>query len=84
MTEGMFFFLGAQALIVLAGVLGSHINTRTQIAELRGMLTQIALSLESMKGDHKSLGDKVDGISRHVALIEGMELEKSRQQGVGG
>lgn len=72
-------FLVGQALVILAGVLGSHISTRTQIAELRGMVTQLQISLEGLKGDHGTLSDKVDGVSRHVATIEGMEMERARR-----
>lgn len=77
MTEGMIMFLGGQALLVLAAVLGSHITTRTQIAELRGMLTQIQLSISGLKNDHKDLSTTVHGISRHVAIIEGMEAARA-------
>jgi hypothetical protein len=78
MTENMVMFLVAQGLVILAGVLGSHISTRTQIAELRGMLTQSLIQVEGLKTDHANLGEKVDGISRHVAHIEGMEEARGR------
>ncbi|MHC4431656.1 MAG: hypothetical protein ACYTBS_07440 [Planctomycetota bacterium] len=80
----MILFLVGQALVILAGVLGSHVSTRTSIAEVRGMLTQLQISVTGLREDHSQLKDKVDGISRHVAIIEGMEMEKSKHKGVAG
>lgn len=82
MTESLVLFLVGQALVILAGLLTSHVSTQTKIAELRGMMTQLQLSMQAVHGDHSTLKDKVDGISRHVAIIEGMEMEKSKHQGV--
>lgn len=81
MSEGIVLFLVGQALVILAGVLTSHVSTKTAIAELRGMMTQLQLSVQGLREDHGSLKDKVDGISRHVAIIEGMEMEKAKSQG---
>lgn len=78
MTETMVIFLVGQGLAILAGLLASHISTRTQIAEIRGMLMQSLTQVEGLKRDHRNLGDKVDGISRHVAHIEGMEEARGR------
>lgn len=85
MTEAesawLMFTIG-QAVLVLGAVVASHMKTKVAIAELSTLLeTQFDAvhgDIATLKADHKSLRDKVDGISRHVALIEGMEMEKKR------
>ena len=78
MSESMMLFLFAQAITILAGILGSHVSTKTQIAELRGMVTQLQITATGLRNDHVGLSEKVDGISRHVAHIEGMEEARLR------
>lgn len=69
----MILFLIGQALVILVGVIGAHVRSTNQIAELRGMVIQLQITATGLTSDHKALQEKVDGISRHVAHIEGME-----------
>lgn len=71
-------FLAAQLIVILLGLFGSHSKLTEKIAELRGMVIQLQLSTASLKSDHTGLVEKVDGISRHVAHIEGMEEARVR------
>lgn len=71
-------FLVAQLVVILLGLFGSHTKLTEKIAELRGMVIQLQLSTQSLKGEHSGLSEKVDGISRHVAHIEGMEEARLR------
>jgi hypothetical protein len=71
-------FLVAQLVVILMGLFGSHTKLTEKIAELRGMVIQLQLSTQSLKADHGNLQEKVDGISRHVAHIEGMEEARIR------
>jgi hypothetical protein len=76
-------FLAGQLIVVLLAVLSSHVKLATQMAELRGMVIQLQLTASSLKGDHSDLSNKVDGISRHVAQIEGMEMARSQSRSGG-
>jgi hypothetical protein len=88
-SSGWLMFIIGQAVLVVGAVVASHMRTKVAIAEL-GTLLEVKFSgvdgrfdnvsgeINTLKSDHKSLREKVDGISRHVALIEGMEMEKKR------
>lgn len=82
MSEGLMIFLGAQTLSVIGSVFIAYMKTHVAIAELKTQNNALTVLIDGLKSDHKSLQDKVDGISRHVALIEGMEMEKAKQQGM--
>ena len=71
-------FLAGQLIVILLGLFGSHSKLTEKIAELRGMVMQLQLSTGSMQNDHKALAEKVDGVSRHVSHIEGMEEARLR------
>ena len=78
MNENIMLFLAGQALVILIGVFSSHSRLSERIAELRGMVTQLQITATNLHNDHASLVDKVDGISRHVSHIEGMEEARIR------
>lgn len=78
MNEGTVLFLIGQALVILVGVIGAHVRSSNQIAELRGMVIQLQISVTGLKSDHSNLAEKVDGVSRHVSHIEGMEEARIR------
>lgn len=71
-------FLAAQTISVIGSVFIAYMRTQVAIAELKTQTTALTVLIDSLKQDHKYLGEKVDGISRHVAVIEGMELEKAK------
>jgi hypothetical protein len=78
MSEGTILFLVGQALAILIGVLGAHVRSSNQIAELRGMVMQLQISVTGLKTDHSNLAEKVDNINQHVSHIEGMEEARIR------
>lgn len=73
MNDNIILFMIGQAVIILVGLFSSHSRLNERIAELRGMVTQLQITATGLRSDHVSLSDKVDGISRHVSHIEGME-----------
>lgn len=83
MSEGIIIFLAAQTVSVIGSVFVTFMKTKVDIAELKTQNTALQVMVNSLKSDHKNLSEKVDGISRHVALIEGMEMEKARHQNSG-
>lgn len=78
MTDAWMMFLIGQAVVIVLSIVGSHLKTKVAIAELSALLEVKFKSMhddvEQLKVDHRKLRDKVDGISRHVAVIEGMEM----------
>lgn len=78
-TEPMLIFMIGQSIIIIGAVGLAYIRTQILIAQLKVEIGAIGIAMQSIKEDQKSVEVKVEGISRHVALIEGMELEKQRQ-----
>jgi hypothetical protein len=77
-SDNIILFMIGQAVIILVGLFSSHSKLNERIAELRGMTMQLQITATGLRNDHVSLSDKVDGISRHVAHIEGMEEARTR------
>lgn len=73
MTESILLFLLAQSLIIIGSILTAYVKTKVDIAELRLLTEQTLMRVQGLKIDHEALGKKVDGISRNVGILEGME-----------
>lgn len=84
MSEGMIIFLAAQTVSVIGSVFIAYMRTQVAIAELKQQNIAIQVLVDGLKNDQNNLGKKVDGISRHVALIEGMEMEKAKASQTAG
>ena len=78
MSDNIILFMIGQAVIILVGLFSSHSKLNERIAELRGMTMQLQITATGLRTDHVGLSEKVDGISRHVAHIEGMEEARMR------
>lgn len=81
MTENLLLFLIGQAVLIVGAIIATHVSMRTQLARVEATLEQMVTSLDHLRQDHNRLKVKVDGISRNVALLEGMEL--ARKEGIG-
>ena len=68
--EWIIFLLG-QSLIIVGAVAVSYIRTQIAIAKLQMQGNGLVQSLTELKGDHRTLSGKVDGISRGLARIQG-------------
>ena len=68
-------FLSGQLITLLMAIGASYIKTREQLIELRTRLTSLEVHYENgianLRHDHSALSDRVDGISRAVARLEG-------------
>lgn len=73
MDEGLLYFFIGQAVVILLGLFASHAKLSEKIAEIRGMGIQLQITTSGLREDHIRLAEQVEGISRHVAHIEGME-----------
>lgn len=73
-------FLAAQFITLIGAILTSHIKSKMNFAELKTQTSHLLVAVDSLKTDHGSLSDKVDGVSRHVAIIEGMEKERAAER----
>jgi len=79
-SEAVIIFFAAQTVSVIGSVFIAYMKTQVTIAELKSQSLSIQVMVDSLRLDYKSLNEKVDGISRHVALIEGMEMEKAKRE----
>lgn len=70
MNEYIPWIIGQTIIIVLA-ILGAFVRSRERLTQVETSLRHIEVNTDRLKDDHNNLADKVDGISRHVAIIEG-------------
>lgn len=71
MSEGLLLFLIAQSLIIIGVIVSAFIKTQTDLAALRVEVATVKEDIGQLKTDHGNFGNKLDGISRHVAYLEG-------------
>ena len=71
MNEQFFMWLIAETILVVGAVVVSHVRTQVRLAKLELQCEHINDNTEGLKDDHDRLAAKVDGISRHVAMLEG-------------
>lgn len=75
----MILFLTGQAVTILGAIFITHMSMRTQVARLQALMENMESSINYLRNDHNSLKDKVDGISRNVAMLEGMEIARKAE-----
>lgn len=78
-----------QTIMLAMVVVGAFMRVQVSIAKLEGkvevLTVQQALinkAMESNDVQHKSLAEKVDGISRGLARVEGMEMGRQHEGAV--
>lgn len=81
LSEPMVLFLIGQSIVIIGSVLLAYLRTQVLVAEVKAQLVALHAVVATLKADHGGLQETVAGISRHVAMIEGMELERRRQEG---
>ena len=62
-------FLVAQSFIIVGAIGTAYVRLRVSIAELQIQMTYVEGLVDDLKGDHRKLSGKVDGISRHVERL---------------
>lgn len=67
----VWFGLIVQTIVILLGIGASFVRSRERIAKIEERCSHIESNTNGLRGDHQRLSAKVDGISRHVANIEG-------------
>ena len=73
-------FIAGQFIALLVAIVGSHIKQKLNLSELKTQNSHMSVMINGLQNDHKELGEKVEGISRHVAIIEGIEKERARNE----
>lgn len=75
MSIEVILFLLGQAVALIIAIAMSYIRTREQLIEMKVRLQQLEIShdqgLRHLRDDHGRLAERVAGISRSVARIEG-------------
>lgn len=70
LTESALWIIGQTVIIVLA-IFGAFVRSRERLTQVETSLHHIEVNTDRLKDDHNGLSDKVDGISRAVARLEG-------------
>ncbi len=70
-TMEIAIFLIVQSLIILGALAMAYVKVKVSIAHLQSDVVHLGDITEARGEDHKALTEKVDGISRTVARLEG-------------
>lgn len=70
MSEFGFWMIG-QGLVLVIAIFAAYVRTAVSIAELKLRCQNIEVNTRNQRIDHNTLSKQVDGISRHVAEIDG-------------
>jgi len=81
MPELVIFFLG-QSVIILGAIVATYVKVRTSIAGLDVEVKNVRCNTVALRQDHKDLATKVDGVSRHVAKLDGRCMAVHHELGV--
>lgn len=69
MMELVVFFI-AQSVVILGAIVAAYVKIQIALAQLQMDVKHIHNTTDQLKADHEKLGDKVDGISRHVERLD--------------
>lgn len=75
MDEFTLLWLFGQSAVIIGAVVAAHVATKVQIAKLQANSENTLARLKDLHLDHRALSGKVDGLSRHVARLEGNVAE---------
>jgi len=64
-------FLIGQSVVIIGAIVTTFVRTQTSIARLEVEVTNVQDNTHGLRQDHKDLAVKVDGVSRHVAKLDG-------------
>ncbi len=87
MSLDLIMWIVGQTLIIAFAIVGTFMRIQVALAKLEGkvevLTVQQGVTNESLKKNdeqHQQLADQVSGISRNLALIEGMELVRKNNR----
>lgn len=87
MTVDTWMWIVGQTIIIAMAIVGAFMRIQVAIAKLEGKIEVLTVqqsvtnkSLEDNDEAHKSLSEQVSGISRNLAMIEGMELVRQQEK----
>jgi len=69
-SDLVIFFLG-QSVIILGAIVATYVKIKTSITTLDVEVKNVKCNTSGLRADHVKLSEKVDGVSRHVAKLDG-------------
>lgn len=88
MNMDTWMWIIGQTIIIAMAIVGAFMRIQVALAKLEGKVEVLAVqqgvtnkALQQNDEQHKALAEQVTGISRNLALIEGMELVRKNNKG---
>ena len=76
-SDLVIFFLG-QSVVILGAIVATYVKIKTSITTLEVEVKNVKCNTHGLRSDHVKLSEKVDGVSRHVAKLDGRCLAVHR------
>lgn len=80
MDNTIVLLLVGQSAVIIGSVAASYIKTRVALAKLEVRGENLEARLMDLKADHENLASKVDGVSRAMSRLQGVNEGTGKHQ----